>query len=394
MRPAERDLEFDRARQLLADKREDEALDRFELASERAADRAIRVSASAHIAALLLGFRRPWEVAEFTGRMRRDGGDEALATLLDASACVQLGDAVGALQLTGALGPVATPRDPWFPCSQSALWAVRIRALHEAGRDIDAVAQLHSALAAAPLASPLWEATATLVAAGALSANDVLDHLDPGAVTAMFGWIAGAQVEGIDALAEALWARRPADPAVLAAATLFAWRLDADAALRWSVRLASTGGSACSPVHERAERAAVSPIDRVVAAIVAAALDADRSRAALAGAVPLLADDDLLPLLDLCAERAPVLSDSFIVAAATSTARCLLLASELVRRGHDDAGFAVLVAGLSLPTADDLTRDTFVALVPDRERDTLAGVARERGDNEVAAILASVGSGA
>ena len=82
------DADFDRARTLLADKREDEALDRFELASEHATDRAVRVSASAHIAALLLGFRRPWEVAEFTGRMRRDRGDEALAALLDASACV------------------------------------------------------------------------------------------------------------------------------------------------------------------------------------------------------------------------------------------------------------------------------------------------------------------
>ena len=109
--------------------------------------------------------------------------------------------------------------------------------------------------------------------------------------------------------------------------------------------------------------------------------------------MPLLADDDLIPQLDLCAERAPMLSDTFIVAAATNTARCLLLASELVRRGHDDAGFAVLVAGLTLPTADDLTRDTFVALVPDRERAALASVARQRGDTEVVSILASVASG-
>jgi hypothetical protein len=388
------DADFDRALQLLADKREDEALDRFELASEHASQRAVRVSASAHIAALLLGFQRPWEVAEFTGRMRRDSGDEALAALLDASACVQLGDAVGALQLTGDSGSVATPFDPWFPCSQPALWSVRIRALHEAGRDRDAIAQLHAALSAAPLAPPLWEATAMLAAAGAFAPDDVLDYLEPGAVAAMFGWIAGAPVEGIDAIAEAIWARRPADRAVLAAATLFAWRLDADAALRWSVRLASTGASARSPVHERAERAGIPPTERVEAAMVAAALDADRSRTALAGAVPLLADDDLLQMLELCAERAPILSDTFVVAAATSTARCLTLASELVRRGHDDAGFAVLVAGLTLPAADHLTRDNFVALVPDRERDTLATVARRRGDTQVAAILASVASGA
>src|SRR3954471_160685 len=135
--------EFDRARELLGNKREDEALDWFEVASENAPDAAVRASASAHVAALLLGFRRPWEVAEFTGRLRRDGGDAALADLLDASACVQLGDATGALELVGDRGEVPTPTDPWYPCSQAGAWAVRIRALHLAARETEAFAELH-----------------------------------------------------------------------------------------------------------------------------------------------------------------------------------------------------------------------------------------------------------
>ncbi len=383
------DADFDRARALLAGKREDEALDRFELATERATEPAVRASASAHVAALLLGFRRPWEVAEFTGRLRQAGGDEALAALLDASACIQLGDATGALQLLGAEGTVAAPRDNWYPCSQAAVWAVRVRALHLAGRDADAVAQLLHALATDPAAAPLWEATATLVADDVLAPADALAHLRPADVPSLFGWIAGAPVAGVDRLAEALWERYGGSTSVLAAATLFAWLLDADDALRWSVRLAAAG-VACSPVHDRAERPAVAACERVRAAIVGALLDADRSRATLAAALPLVTGADLLELFDLCVERAGILADTFVVAAATDTERCLLLAGELVRRGNHDEGFAVLVAGLSLPSADDLTRDTFAHLLPRHERDTLAGVAQRRGHAEVVGILASV----
>ena len=386
--------EFERARALLADKREDEALDWFELAAERDDDSRVRASASAHVAALLLGFRRPWEVAEFTGRVRRDGGDGALADMLDASACIQLGDALGALQLVGEDGPVREASDPWFPIAPFGTWALRIRALHLAGRRGSAVAQLREALDTAPSAPPLWEACATLVADGAVAAADVIGALRAEDETALFGWIAGAPLAGLDGLAEAIWQRHPGSTAVLAAATLVAWQLDAAGALRWSVRLVEAGATTRSPVHERAERASVDPVDRVQAALAGSMLDEARSRAALTVTVPLVADDRLLALFDLCVECAGTLADTFVVSAATSTNRCLLLASELVRRGNSDEGFAVLVAGLSLPTADALTRDTFDALVPLPERDALAGVALRRGDREVAGILASVSAGA
>ncbi len=394
--PADIDLagsEFERARALLADKREDEALDWFELAAEQADDPRVRASASAHVAALLLGFRRPWEVAEFTGRVRRDGGDGALAAMLDASACIQLGDALGALQLVGDDGAVVEPHDPWFPCAPATMWALRIRALHLAGRDRDAVAQLQQGLAASPSAPPLWEVCATLVADGVLAPDDVLDRLPSDDTTALFGWIAGAPLAGLDGLAEAIWSREPGAP-VLAAATLFAWRLDADGALRWTLRLLTSGASTRSPVHERAERPAVAPADRVRAALVGAVVDESRSRAAVAASLPLVADDELLDLFDFCTQRAGTLADTFIVAAATSTVRCLLLASELARRGHVEEGFAVLIAGLSLPTADVLTGETFAELVPLAERDALAGVALQRGDLEVAGMLASLPAGA
>ncbi len=383
-------VEFDRALELLDDQREDEALDWFEVATDATDDAAVKASASAFVAALLLGFQRPWEVAEFTGRLRQSGGSAALADMLDASACIQLGDATGALQLLGEDGPVAVPSDRWYPCSGASVHAARVRALHVAGRNADARRALDAALTFAPNEPPVWEAAVHLVADGAVDATDVLVHLGSDQVVSVFGWIAGAPTVGLDRMAEAVWAQRPNDPVTLAAATLFAWRLDAAAALRWSVRLAEAGVTARSPILERAERPAIAAGERVRAAVVGAPLDTPRARVALEAALAGVADAELLDLFDACVEHAGSIVDSFVVAAATSTARCLILAGELVRRGHDAEGFAVLVAGLSLPTADALTREAFDALLPVRERRALARVAHLRGDETVAAILASV----
>src|SRR5437870_1284184 len=90
--------DFDRARRLLHAKREDEALDSFEVAIDTCDDPRIKASAAAHVAALLLGFGRPWEVAAFAITVR-DHGSPALGDMLEAAACVQLGDPLGALQL-------------------------------------------------------------------------------------------------------------------------------------------------------------------------------------------------------------------------------------------------------------------------------------------------------
>ena len=60
--------EFDRGRQLLTEFRDEEALDYFELASGRATDAAVRASAAAFVAGLLLGSNRPWEVEAWAVR--------------------------------------------------------------------------------------------------------------------------------------------------------------------------------------------------------------------------------------------------------------------------------------------------------------------------------------
>jgi hypothetical protein len=271
---------------------------------------------------------------------------------------------------------------------------VRVRALHLAGRDGDARDELERAFVESGAAAPLWETAATLIAANALDPADLLEPLGRVDEVALFGWIAGAPVEGNDGIAEALWSMRAGSPVVLAAALLFAWRLDAGRALVWSARLAASGASNRSPVHERAERPGVEANERVRAAIMGAALDAARSRTLLTLLLPLVADEDLLDLFELCVEHAGPIIDGFIVAAATSATRCLLIANELVRRGHQAEALSVLVAGLSLPSADALTRDVFDRLVPQPQRRVLARTAADRGEAEVAAILASIGAGA
>jgi hypothetical protein len=384
--------QFDRARRLLADQREDEALDWFEIAIDTTALLQVKASAAAYVAALLLGFGRPWEVAGFAAVIRDSDGSEPLAAMLEAAACVQLGDARGALELVGDAGtPVVTPTDRWFPCSTAGVQATRVRALALAGRVDDARRELARAIAGAgAVPTEIWESVAWLAAEGLVDARDYAGHLDVDSAVELFGRLASTSAEGLDAIAEAMWERTPGDPRVLAAATVFGARLDPRRALEWSLRLLEAGVPGRSPVLERAEGAYVAPSDRARAAIVAAPLDDARARRALEAAVDAVDDDAVVALLDDALDAGTGIADSLVVAAATTTVRCLRLATRLCERGHEREAFAVLVAGLSLPQADALTPSEFDALVPERQRAVLAEVARSAADDEVAAILLSV----
>ncbi len=384
--------EFDRARQLLVDHREDEALDWFEVALESTADDDITASAAAHVAGLLLGFGRPWEVADFATIVRERSRHDALGDLLEAAACVQLGDFTGALEIVGASGTITAPRDAWFRCSVAGMYATRVRALVMAGRKADAEYELRRSLRGLKDTQELWETVAVLVAENAVDPRSYLDALAPARVLDVFGWIAGAPADGLDGIAEALWKRVPGDVRVLAAVTLFAWRLQPERGLVWCHRLLDAGVVERSPLFERAEMVQVSPSDRVRASCVAVLLDDERARRALEIAVVQLRDDELDELLCECLDGAAMLADSFVVVACSTTVRSLLVANTLVQRGHLNEAFAVLVAGLGLPTADDLTSEQFDAALPLESRHVLADVARQRADNEIADILMSVSS--
>ena len=84
--------DFDRARTYLARLREEEALDWFQIAADGADDRAIRCSAAAFVAGILLARGRPWEVSVWAGIVRENSDRPDLGDLLDAAAHLQLGE--------------------------------------------------------------------------------------------------------------------------------------------------------------------------------------------------------------------------------------------------------------------------------------------------------------
>ena len=229
-----------------------------------------------------------------------------------------------------------------------------------------------------------------LVANGEIDARAYLDALAPARVLDVFGWIAGAPAEGLDGIAEGLWDRSPGDHRILAAVSLCAWRLHADRALLWSVRLLEAGYTERSPLLERAEMAQVGAADRVRAACVGAQLDEERARDAIEIAAAQLQDVELGALCDECLELEPLLADSFVVAASTTTIRCLLVAQALVVRSHEREAFAVLVTGLQLSTADELTPEQFNNCLPKHSREVLARYALQQHDEEIADLLLSV----
>lgn len=387
--PASGCTEFDAALALLGDHREDEALDRFELAIAATTDPAVTTSAAAHVAALLLGFGRPWEVSTFTARVRDH--DAALANMLDAAARVQLDEPAVALELIGDRGAPAVSNDPWYPCSVAAVRAVRARALAAAGRLADACHELDVAIDETPEAPELWESIARIASDPTLDFDvaPYVARLPERAVVQVFGWLRGSAMRGVDAVAEACWLRFGATHALLAAVGDFAPHLDAPRSLDWTIRIQQAGGAAC-PILDRAETAGLDLAERVRAGAAGALIDDTRGRAALETAAFGLPDELVESLAAEVLTIAPEVADSYVVAVATTTPRCLALAAVLAEHDRSEPALAVLVHGLTLPGADELDHEQFDLLVPIRARVLLAAAADAAGDDEIAELLRSV----
>ncbi len=384
--------DFDEARSLLGAQREDEALDRFELAITSAPTDEVRVSAAAHVAALLLGFGRPWEVETFTSLVRAH--DPALADYLDAAACLQLDDPFGALDRIGDDGDPAIPLDTWFPCPAAGIRAVRARALAAAGRLDAAIHELDIAIGETPDAPAIWETIAAIAADPALDLDPApyVARLPQESIVRTFGWLHGAPRAGVDAIAEACWLRFGPQTSLVAVVALLAPHLDNARALDWTVRLAQAGATS-NPVLDRAESAGLPLSERLRAAAAGAIIDEPRGRAALEQVAAALPDEDIETLALEVLTIAPEVADSYVVAVATTTPRCLALATVLSDHGHAEPALALLVHGLTLAGADDLSPEGFDALVPAPARAALAAAAAAAGDDEIVAILRSVATG-
>jgi hypothetical protein len=145
------------------------------------------------------------------------------------------------------------------------------------------------------------------------------------------------------------------------------------------------------PLIERAEDARVDAPERARAAALAHATFGDgRARQALETAVPHFTDDELGPALAEVWALAGMLADSVVVTGATTPKRALLLAAALFEGGAQPEAYSVLVHGLSMEAANDLTTELVVECLPLSALQGLAQEAETRGEQDVAGILEAV----
>ncbi len=380
--------EFDRARRLLQEFRDDEALDYFELASGRSTDAEIRASAAAFVAGILLSSHRPWEVETWADIVRENSTRPDLGDFLEAAGRLQLDDPHGARKV---LARVTDPSDRWFPCSITAAHIARAHVAYLEG-DIDAArAEVLATFEVDPFAPEVWDAFARLCADTDFDPAAVVAFIPDDRTFEVITALRNSAPAGVDRIAELIWERNPGDARVLALVPRFASKLESARALDWSARMRAMDMGRTCPLLARAEDEQVDAIERVRAGALAHAAFGDRrARELIELAVPRLSDDDaVLAVLEVWS-LAPALVDSVIVSAATTPNRSLAIAASLFDRGAGREAYAVFVHGLSLEAAEDLTTDVVMSLLPVPVLEGLAAEAEEQGDEEVAGILEAV----
>ncbi len=380
--------EFDQARRLLAEFRDEEALDYFELASGRATDPEIRASAAAFVAGLLLSSNHPWEVEAWAEIVRENSPRPDLGDFLEAAGRLQLEDPAGARRV---LARVEDPSDRWFPCSVTA---ARIARAHVAylEEDIEAArAEVLETFLADQFAPEVWDAFARLCADTDFDPAEVVASVPDDRTFEVIVALRNSAPAGVDRIAELIWARNPGDARVLALVPRFASKLESMRAMEWSARMRGIGMGRTCALLARAEDEHVEAIERVRACALAHAAFGDRrARELIEKAVPSLADDEVVPAVLEVWTIAPALADSVVATAAATPNRSLAIAASLFEQGAGREAYAVLVHGLSMEAAEDLTTEDVVRLLSVTTLEGLAIEAEERGDDEVAGILEAV----
>jgi hypothetical protein len=379
---------FDRARSYLAHLREEEALDSFEVAATESDDPVVRASAAAYVAGLLLNAGRPWEVELWADVVRREKDRPDLGNLLEAAARLQLDQLDEARAL---LEHVEDPTDRWFPASVTSARIVRAHAAYLAGEVEAATREVMEVFERDTFAPDVWDAFARLCAETDFDPTGVVARVPDERTLEVLAALRTSEAAGVDRIAELVWERRVGDPRVLALVPSFAAKLDSVRALEWSGRLRAVGMGRLCPLLERARDASVDAPERARAAALAHASFGDTgAREALERAVAHLSDGELVDTLVEVWSLAGMLTDSVVVAGATTPARALRIATALYRGGAPAEAYAVLVHGLSLEAADDLTTETVVDLLPLDVLHGLAALAEARGEDDVAGILEAV----
>jgi hypothetical protein len=380
--------EFDRARELLAEFRDEEALDYFELASGRSTDAAVRASAAAFVAGILLSSHRPWEVEAWAEIVRENAARPDLGDFLDAGARLQLDDREGA---RACLELVEDPTDPWFPCSITAARVARAHLAYLDGETEAARAEVLAAFELDRYAPEVWDAFATFCADTDFDPTEALAHIPDDRTFEIVAALRNSSPDGVDRIAEVIWSRNPGDARVLALVPRFAAKLECVRAMEWSARMRRVGMGRTCPLLARAEDDNVEAIERVRACALAYTAFGDgRARELLERAAPSLSDDEVATAVLEVLGIAPAIADSLVATGASNPGRSLAIATALFEQGAPHEAYSVLVHGLSMEAAEFLTTEDVVGLLPVPVLHGLASEAEAHGDEDVAGILEAV----
>jgi tetratricopeptide (TPR) repeat protein len=341
-------LHLNLARAQVGARRLDDALPNFARAAELAAGPATRRAALRAPAEALLTEGRAAEARQLIERLRATSKDKSLADFLAAQALVVGGDPAGALAILETLDD---PRDDeGNRPSTGAVAMARARALLDLGEADRAADELLALIGRhGPLHGVLTQLDQALTAAGRGFA-EVAGVLAPAGVLTALAELLSLPPERGDELIEALWAARPDDPKVLAAAIRVAPNLPIQRVLEWSSRIRGAGLDEQCPLVALACDPSKPPDLRVRAgALTAAAFADERGKDAVEMAAPAVPDAHLPGVLNELAHLAPNVLDAFVVGAAGDARRALVLAKAMHELGGTDEAVAVLAHGLERP---------------------------------------------
>ena len=284
------------------------------------------------------------------------------------------------------------PTDRWFPASVTSARIARAHVMFLDEAFAAATVEVLAAFDADPLAPDVWDAFARLCAETDFDPTDFVAAIPDDHVLEVLASLRASAPPGVDRIAELIWDRNLGDPRVLGFGAVVRGeaRQHARAGVVGAHPFRRHGPAV--PAHRprrrpQCRRGRADP-GRVRSPTPRSAIPGRAARSTQA--VPDLPDDELIATLTEVWALAAMLADAFVVAAATTPARSLLIASVLFEGGAHGEAYAVLVHGLSLESADALTTEIVVDLMPLPVLEGLAAEAEERGEDDVAGILEAV----
>lgn len=378
--------EFEAGRRALAEGRHAIALEHFTTVLGGDAEPHHRLAALAYAADVNLTLKRPHEALVWIDLLRDEAPSQDQADLLEAAAQLQLGEPDAALRL---LDGVRDPGTEYADYDRHLVEMMRMEGLVAAQRPDEAVRVAATAAAEADQSPALWAAIAGLATDASLDVGPIADAVPAASLEIAGAGLSNGPPAGCERVVDALWQRHPGSRPLLAVMVTVGHRLSLPRALEWSGRLRAEGLGTHCPLLGAAASDDREPAERVHAAAVAGAtFDDERARALLELATTAVADDDVPSVLADLIQLAPGYADSFVVAAAQTPRRSLLVALALEGTGNTGPALAVANHARELTTGQpDEWRAVVASTLVDVE--DLAGPADRAGDATLAQALRS-----